>query len=430
MKRAGPSRPSSPGLVRDGALVLAGQVSSALAVLVSVRVLTEYLEPSDYGVMVLAVGIASAASAVVVWPLGQAVLVTFATFQRRGHAGLFGDTVWRLASGNIIATSAVLTLAGTLLAVRSGLYWTLGPVVGALFVLESRRYLGLALLMAARSQAAAALVYAGDGWLRLFGAWASIALLGASPLVALAGNIAGGSLLSGFMFLHASRMSTPTRAASVGSETEEVRREILARARPLVPSVVLSNLTEMSGRYIVAGAAGLSEAGIFSAALSLIRRPFGMLNSVTDWTLKPAVASAIAEDDPLRQRRMIVTWLVTGGGMAASLAISLLLLRGEVVEWLLADEYQSAGGLISWIVWGMVCVNVASVLNGISLVLGRARATLVTASVGAIATLTATFWLVQSHGSLGASQAILIASSCQVLVAAKLAVQGWRERRS
>ncbi len=114
--------------------------------------------------------------------------------------------------------------------------------------------------------------------------------------------------------------------------------------------------------------------------------------------------------------------------MAAALATLLLLVRGEIVRWLLAEEYRSAANLIPFLVWGMVCVNVAGVLNGISLVLGRARATLVTASVGAAATVAATFWLVGEHGSLGASWAILLASVLQVLVAAGVAARQWRER--
>lgn len=417
-------------IARDGVLVMAGQIVSAIAVLATVRVLTEALEPSAYGLMVLIIGVASMANAVVVWPIGQVVMVSHANFAREERAEQFRDATAFVTSRLTWGGLALLTIVGGPVVGLLASDWSAGWFIGPLFLLEARRYVSMTLMMAAGRQRSAAVVYAADAWLRLLGAWVAVVFLGASVSAALGGTVAGALALS--MTLAGGRWAQELlarRDPSMRPDPDAIRL-LKERAIPLVPSAILSNISELGGRYVVASVGGLAMAGVYAAGVSLMRRPFGMLNSILDWSLKPAVAAAVSGGDQARSRRAFRAWVMVGAGASTVAAAIVVIFATPIVQLLLAAEYSAATHLIPWLALGMVLLNCSSIFSGVALVLGDGKVTTMATATGAVMTLLATYPLVLWWGTEGAAAAVACAYAMQLAVAIWLSVRRVRSAES
>lgn len=398
----------------EGSWVVVGQVLAASASLASLKVWATYLAPVEVGLMGLAAGISSIFVGVVVGPVTQIVLVNRARYQDRDASFQAGaaDLVLR---GCLFAVF-VLIVFGVPISYGLGQSWWLPLLVASLVAVEGYRAFEMALLAAQRRQRDTAVVYGGDACARLAGLWFMLHFFAGTAEVAISGTVIGAiifTIVSGF-FLRREALAAFSRVR-VGANSE-IRKSILHLAKPLFPAAVLSNTTEMLGRYVVALTAGLGAAGLFVVGYGLVKRPYGLVSGVTDWTMRPALARALADKEAEKAEDVRLVWLGAGGGIAALGVVLFYLLDELIVGVLLSPEYVELAELLIWFAVAIALFNIANIFGGFSLVAGKSRQLLINSASGAIACTALTVFLTLCFGLKGAVLALVGGYAIQLIV--------------
>ena len=410
------------------AWVLIGQVLNAIAILAMIKVWAVYLTPDQLGLMGLIIGIASILLGVLMGPYFQAILVCYAKYNTEDKNSAFRlisrELITRRA---VIAVSVVLIFGYTLVALDY-ISWPTPLLTAGLLSVDTVRVFEQRFLTAARRQKEVAFLLAGDTVVRLIGVWITLHLLDNNALEAVLGNFLGATL-----FLFCVRLMIHSETMAVGSQIEQgLKREITSTvekiAKPLLPAQLLSNLTEMGNRYLIAATLGLHASGMFIAGHGFVRRPYGMLNNIGEVTFIPILANAVAEKTNSTINSVRIKWIAFIFIFSLSGAILFYFLREYLTILLLSDKYMEISELLFGLAFALMLYNLASVFNWFSMTLGNSRAVLINNIVGATATSVLTIVLCLMLGISGAVWALIVGYGMQ-LVASILTYLAVRKRQ-
>lgn len=382
-----------PRILTEGAWVAASQAASAVAALVSIRLMTELLTPSEFGQLTLLVGVATLALGLSVVPRLQAVVRYYADWSRVGRVGALRRISARLVYGP--ATFVALAVAGGWVVVGPifDTVWYAGLLVAAQLIVDTRRSFELALFSAARRQRVAAVVYVADAWARPAVAAIAILLFGAKANVALGGYVLGSMLVVTVLYVAAqlegkerNHLPVPVdQKDGIVLDNEEYLATAIRRyALPLVPLALFAWISGTSDRYLVGSLLGLEHVGIYAATYGLVSRPFLMLSSVAELTIRPVLQNAISTGDgPLvRRSKLIFIMAVASGGVIG--VLSFVLLNEWVAGLLLAEEYRSAAPLMPWIALGYAFYTISNVFSRLCYAFDDTKGALILTIAGAL----------------------------------------------
>lgn len=172
-------------------------------------------------------------------------------------------------------------------------------------------------------------------------------------------------------------MMMPLAVRLIGFRRPEVRmtsdlREAVRLGRTFVPHYLSHWTLQSANRFIVAGALGAAAAGVFSLAANVAVPALIVAQSINQ-SLAPRYAAAAHDSEALRALpRLILTHVVVVVG-----ATSLWLAAAQpVVDILAADQYQSAGELVGWLILGFLFFGLYfPAMNYVGLVVGAKRLT-------------------------------------------------------
>ncbi len=407
--------PRNYRLYGDAAWVAAGQLVSAIATLASLKVWAVYLEPAELGLMGLIIGLASILVGIVVGPLVQGIFIGYPAQTHNGHAREFRAVGFAILRKYVAIFSAFIILVGLPAAAALDLHWITPFLIMGLFAVEACRYFELALFAAARRQKDVAFISGGDAWFRFAFLWIFLEVGRPSAYTAVAGNLVGT-----FIFLVLARAllrfeAYPGSLPRDPREQRSMKNAVMRLARPLFPAAVLSSVTAMSNRYLIGATVGLSAAGLFVVSYGLVKRPYGILNSIAEWTMTPVLAGAMAGGKAANIARARRIWLAFGGVAAAIGALLFYGLREPIVALVLSDDYARAADLLFGIALGIAMWNVSNILGGFSLTMGNSRAVLINNAVGCFANLVLTVTLCLAFGLIGAVWALAIGYLFQLI---------------
>lgn len=348
---------ASPVLAKEGAWVASGQILSALAALVSIRIMTELLPPTEFGRLTLLMGAATLLLGLAATPRLQAVMRYYPEWHGKGEVSVLRETATRLLCFPVAAATAALAGGWCIYAMFTDQEWWAGLLLAALLAVDAVRSFELVLLNAARRQRSSAIIHAADGWSRPLLAVPAVLMLGQNAEAALVGYTAGSmlvlALLRQFTRLEgkgANPLVVPKEGAS-GAQ-KELAAAIRRYAWPLAPLAVFGWLNGMGDRYIIAGILSMAEVGLYAAAFGLASRPFLMMSGIIELTLRPVLQNAIATGDraaiDVAKRRMLLT-MVCGSALGV---LGFLLLSELAARLFLAEEYRAAVSLMPWIALG------------------------------------------------------------------------------
>ncbi len=88
-------------LLKDGSWVLVGQVGAALGVLVGIRVLTEYVPPQIYGMVILYLGAIALSLGSLVTPVSQAVIRFYPEYAK-GEIHSFRSSIYAVLAKRVL----------------------------------------------------------------------------------------------------------------------------------------------------------------------------------------------------------------------------------------------------------------------------------------------------------------------------------------
>lgn len=401
-----------------------GQVLSAVGTVVTVRIMTELLSPTEFGRLTLLVGVAALALGLAATPRLQALMRYYADWARFGRADVVRSIGVRSIAPTVLAVAVFISAGWLIAGPRIGSPMITGLLIAALFVVDSIRMFELSLLNAARRQGVAAIIYAADAWLRPLAAVGIVWWFGASSNTALAGYILG----AGFVVAAFPLFSTPeghAGAAAPDAVTSAREGELIAAIRryslPLMPLAIFGWISGMGDRYVIGGLLDLGKAGLYAAAYGLASRPFLMMSSMIELMMRPILQNAIATNDILlvqRVKRMFLFLTIAGAGLGV---VCFMLLSGVVADLLLAKEYHSAAVLMPWIALGYALYVIATVFSRYCYAYDDTRAVLIQTVAGSSIGIIILLPTIHLGGLMGAAVAVPIRFVVELALAAFLA---------
>jgi len=365
--------------------------------------------------MALLVGAASILLGVALNPLLQGVLIFYGEHSQNGDADAFRVVSSAIIKRRTVRVAVLVAVVGYPLSFYFGLYWATPLLVIGLLVVDVVRVFEQRLFAASRRKREIAITAGGDAWFRLCFVWGFLHALEPTPYAAILGNLLGASL-----FVYVMRMSIRLEAYS--GQKVAVSRQLKSgitnamhqMARPLLPSMILANLTEMGSRYLISAVLGLHAAGLFAVGYGFVKRPYAMLANIAEMTVTPILRDGVTRgnaEEVLRARRYSILLI-----SAISIIGALLFFAfGEyLVMIFLSRNYAELSGMLFGLAVAITLFNVANVFNWFSLTLGDSRAVLLNNVIGSAATTVLTIALCFMHGLIGAVWAMIIGYGMQL----------------
>lgn len=407
----------SKRLIGEAAWVAAGQIVSAVAIIASIRIMTELLSPSEFGQLALLLGVSMLAMGLTATPIHQALMRYYADWSRAGRTAALRRVGGRLVARFVLLGSVIIVVGWLVVSARLDGAWFTGLLIAALLIVDTTRLFELSLLNAARRQRGAAFIYAGDAWARPITAIAAVSAFGSSANAVLAGYIAGSALVVVVMHL-AMRLEgagvdkpdpTDTPAAEMPAVTGTDAHLAAAMRRyalPLVPLAIFGWISGVGDRYLIGGMLSLETAGLYVAAYAIASRPFLMLAGIIELTIRPILYNAIAAGDPTQTARVKRTWITITGVGAVFGILGFLFLSHQVGGLLLASEYRAAIDLMPWIAVGYALYTLSNVFSRFCYAFDDTKAVLLLTVAGAVIGIAVLLPAIHFVGLWGAAAAV------------------------
>ncbi len=340
-------------LSKEGGWILFGTVVSVMGSLVLVRVLTEYLLPSEYGRLTLTLTLGVLACQVAFTGSMPGIMRYYALAAEKTQLSAYFRASWQMFHYGI---GVALALGGILLAglVAGGRGEMVGLTLIAviLSILTSLNSTLSSIQNAARQRQVAAFHAGLDAWLKIALAVLLMRWLDASALPVVAGYTLS------MLFVLASqaffmRRLIPEQSPDA-THCENWRRQIWEYSKPFVVFNIFTWAQASSDRWALEMLVGTSEVGFYSTLLQLGWAPISILTGLATTLLGPILfaRSGDAQDSTRNQNVHRLSWqltqltlVLTGLGFVFTWCLHSLLF-----SMLVAPEYRKVSYLLPWMV--------------------------------------------------------------------------------
>lgn len=411
-------------IIGEGAWVAAGQISTAVVLLVGTRLITEFVPPDTWGLFTMILGLLMLARNVLVTPVLQAVIQFYAQSVASQQLAVMRRIVTRWTV-HMTLVLAGLSLLGS---VGAWPFTGISPAIVGLAVLISAldilRVLELNFLQAARRQKPHAIASALEAWLRI-GLMVGLAWWWGPELSnLLIGNLA--AVLIGYLAL---LMWVPREGTeSVGLDRPQhtnLADEMLRYALPLAPLALIGWITSLSDRYIIGWMLGAAEVGVYALIYGLIGQPFAMSQMIIARTLSPVYYKAVSTHDNGLEIRIFRIWIAGTIAIGTLGVLAILLLKDTLAGLLLAEQYRHGAELMPWIAAGWALAALSSVYEAKLHAYRRTRLILSLGAISAVVSVVLPIALIPLMGLKGAAVAcpIYFGFSCLILAVTALRSQ-------
>lgn len=388
-------------LAKEGGWIFAGQVASVIGSLVLVRVLTEYLDPAEYGQLALGMTIAGLVNQVVMGGINNGIGRFYSIATEKGDLWGYLRAARHLL---LVATMAVMALTVILM--------------GGLIAMELRQWLWLALaaLMfsilsgynsvlngiqnAARQRSVVALHGGMDSWLRIGLAVGAMLWFGTSSAAVVIGYTLSALLVTLSQLFFLKRLIVAQGAAHYNKTNENWARQIWAFSWPFSTWGVFTWAQQVSDRWALESFATTSDVGHYVVLFQLGYAPIGMLTGLMMSLIGPILfqKSGDAKDSIRNSIVDNVVWSITKISLAltsVSFAVTFIF-HDFIFRYLVAESFREISFLLPWVVLAgglfatgqMLSLKMISELRSRSLLLLKVN----TALLGVSANISGALW--------------------------------------
>jgi O-antigen/teichoic acid export membrane protein len=389
-------------VVREGMWSGIGQVGSAAAFIVGIRLLTEMVLPNTFGVITLIMGAALLLKNMFCLPVMQALLRYHPEFNQRGELWRLRRVARTLVLSTAVPLVAVLILCGAGAAILKSGAWTAFLIIAALIALEVWRQFEFNILY--RRQHWISMAQLIDAWARPLCAVAAVLLWGPRADAVLLGYLAG-TLASCIALFGWVRREGLEALMPAGEQDRELARGLIRYAMPLVPLALIGWIISLSDHYIIKLFNDPADVGVYSAAYGLMSQPFLIVMSILSRTLTPVYFSVLARRDAPAAERLLRHWLLAVIGICAIGLVLVILLREWLAGIVLAEEYRGGTVYMPWIALGYSIYSVAMVLEMRFHATKQTSRILIVQALSAIAAVAAPLLFLQFWGVRGVAMA-------------------------
>lgn len=340
-------------LAKESSWVVAGQIASVLGMLVLVRVLTEYLNPAQYGELALGLTVAGLVNQVVMGGLNAGIGRFYSIAAEKNDLNGYLHASRRLMG---YATVVVVAIAAVLMV---GLVWLgysqwMGLAATALIfsVLSGYNASLNGIQNAARQRAIVAFHGGLDAWLKILLAVGVMHWLGSTSMVVVLGYALSLIMVTGSQFFLL-RRDIP-HLTRTSPEAQGWTWKILAYSLPFSTWGLFSWAQQTSDRWALQSFATIEEVGQYTVVFQLGYMPIGLATGMVISFVGPVLFQRSGNaTDPVRNSAMhYIAWRITWacfGVTAIACAVSWLL-HEWIFKLLVAAEYRTVSYLLPWAV--------------------------------------------------------------------------------
>lgn len=340
-------------LAKEGAWLGAGQAATVLGALVLVRVLTEYLEPEQYGELALGLTVAGLVNQVVMGGVAAGIGRFYSIAAEKNDLVAYLDVSRRLLG---FATLAVAVIAGVFL---GGMFWlgysqwtALAAAALAFSVLSGYNTSLSGIQNAARQRALVAFHSGLDAWLKILLAVGVMVWLGRSSAAVVIGYALSSLLVTGSQFFFLRRLIRPADARQ--RSTGGWQRAIWAYSWPFSAWGLFTWAQQASDRWALQTFASTQEVGMYAVVFQLGYVPIGLAATMAMTFLGPILyqRSGTATDPTRNTQVHRLAWRITLIGLLMTvLAFGFTYMLHEWIFRLLVDvQYHAVSPVLPWMV--------------------------------------------------------------------------------
>ncbi len=416
---------TTPGVLAQRAAIytLASLGNSAIPFLL-LPLLTRVLTPTDYGIVIIFSTVITVAGAFTGLSIHGAVNVRY--HDQSIDISRYIGTALSVLAASTVGVLLLALLAGERLAAWSGIphAWLFVAILvsAAQFVVQLRlvtwqaqgmavQFGALQVMQTALNLSLSVLLVVPTDW-----SW-SLGWEGRAAAIATATLMAGAGSL--WLLQRRPELSWRPRLDYV--------RDTLRFGVPLVPHVIGSVAVANSDRIVVAGLAGLHEAGVYAASMQL-----GMLVAVlADAVVKalsPWIFSSLGSSNSVVRVRIVRVSYLFFAGMLLVAAVTAL--AGSWLLQLVGSAFRGSSDVLALIALGSAFGGMyLMVVSYIFYARRNEWLSFISLSVGAL-NFALTWWLVAQYGAVGAAQAFAVSQflmfACTWYAASRLCPMPWR----
>ena len=340
-------------LVKEGSWVVMGQIAVVAGALALVRVLTEYLDPAQYGQLALGLTVAGLVNQVVMGGISAGIGRYYAiAAEKQDLGGYLHATRYLLA----YATAAVVAIGLILMA---SLYWLgysqwISLAVAALLfaVLSGYNYTLNCIQNAARQRAIVAFHGGLNAWLKILLAVGFVLWLGTSSTAVVIGYACSSFLItiSQLIFI---RRTIPQQQKPIKNSNQWVP-QMWAYSFPFTTWGAFTWMQQVSDRWALQVFASTSDVGQYAVLFQLGFTPIAMITGMVMSFLGPILyqRSGDATDHARNNNVHRISWRIAFSSIFFTLFA--FAITFALHEWLfgmlVASEYRRGSNLLPWVV--------------------------------------------------------------------------------
>lgn len=340
-------------LAKEGVWIIAGQISAILGTVVLIRVLTEYLDPVQYGQVALGLTVAGIVDQVVMGGLSNGVsrFYSIAT-ERQQFGGYIAAARWLMGYATLVVAAISLVFLAVLAALEEFEWMKLAAAALLFSVLSTYNGTFSGLQNAARKRATVALHSGADVWLKILLAVAVMQWLGTSSAAAVLGYALSSLLVTVSQYFFFRRLIPPS--VTRGGEAAVWIRQIWAYSWPFSTWGVFTWAQLSSDRWALEAFASSEEVGLYAVLFQLGYAPIGLATGMAMSFIGPILyqrsgdATSHARNSGVHR----LAWQITISCLVLTLLafVMAMTLHGWIFRLAVAAEFRSVSYLLPWIV--------------------------------------------------------------------------------
>jgi len=401
-------------LAKEGSWIVAGQFAAVAGALVLVRVLTEHLDPEQYGQLALGLTVAGLMNQVVMGGITAGIGRFYSIAAEKS------DLLGYLKASRELMGYATLAVGSIALSLIVGLVWTgqgqwLGLAVAVLIysVLSAYNAALSGIQNAARQRAVVALHGGMDAWLKIGLAAGVMVWLGSSSTAVVFGYACSSLLVIGSQFVFLRRL---IKCPNKPSETDnQWKHQMWVYSWPMVAGGLFNWSYYASQRWALELFITSGDVGHFYALTQIAYSPISMAAGMFMSFLTPilfAKAGAATDHDRIRNtHRVVIRIALIGFGFTLLFAGISVFIHGYIFRLLVASEYRQMSMYMPYVILSAGIFQVSLALGVIIAVENQTRRFLPLAIIGNGGIAALNFYLTYLWGMQGLIASMVIGAA-------------------
>lgn len=340
-------------LAAEGSWIVVGQIATVLGALVLVRVLTEHLDPAQYGQLALGLTVAGLVNQVVMGGVSNGISRFYSIAAEKQDLGGYWYASWRLLLyATLMVLMIGLVLMGGLMFLGYSRWMGLAAVTLIFSVLSGYNSALSGVQNAARQRAVVAFHGGLDAWLKILLAVGVLVWLGNSSTAVVMGYALSSLLVTGSQFIFLRRLFPVDNY--LNGDNRHWIFQIWAYSWPFSAFGIFTWVQQSSDRWALETFATTQDVGLYAVLFQLGYAPISMATGLMMSFLGPILyqRSGDATDHARNKNVHRLVWRTTFFCMALTLIAFVLALglHNWIFGLLVAIEYRKISYLLPWMI--------------------------------------------------------------------------------